>query len=163
MTQPPPDGTVSDPTEAMSANTAYLLHRLGNDATRRLAAELQPLGLRPRHFAAFHTLASEGGCSQRTLGAALGMDPNSVVLVVDDLQQRGLVERRRDQQDRRRYALYLTDDGRAMLNRVRTAAVTVEEAMLAVLEPAQREVMRSMLTTIAGITTPAAAAGPTDC
>lgn len=165
VSKPTPAIAVSDPSTAMSANSAYLLHRLGADATRLLAVELQPLGLRPRHFAAFHTLASEGGCSQRTLGAALGMDPNSVVVVIDDLQQRGLVERRRDPNDRRRYALYLTDAGRDMLEQVRAAAATVEQAMLAPLDPAQREAIRGMLTTIAGIAAPAAAAaaGPPIC
>lgn len=130
---------------ALSDNTAYLLYRLGAEATRRLATELAPLGLRPRHFAAFHALSRTGGCSQRSLGIALAMDPNSVVAVVDELQRQGLVERRRDAQDRRRYALFLTDEGHGMLARIQDAAGRVEASMLVTVDPAQHETLRRQL------------------
>ena len=61
-----------------------------------------------------HLAASEGQ-SQQALSNALGIHRSAVVALVDDLEQRGLAERRRDPVDRRAYTLYLTPAGRDCL------------------------------------------------
>ncbi len=60
-------------------------------------------------------LAANEGRSQQAIGELMGLNPTRMVFLVDELEQRGLVERRRNPADRRSHALYLTDQGRAKL------------------------------------------------
>ena len=54
-------------------------------------------------------------CTISGIASRLGMDPTTVVRTVDSLEKRGLVERRRDRQDRRQVFVEFTDAGRAAL------------------------------------------------
>ena len=53
--------------------------------------------------------------SQQDIARRLGIDPTVLVGVVDELERRSLVERRRDPADRRRYLLVVTGDGTELL------------------------------------------------
>ncbi len=94
---------------------AYLLVQLGFHVAGRFAEQLAPLGLEPRHFGMLTRLAANEGRSQQAIGELMGLNPTRMVFLVDELEQRGLVERRRNPADRRSYALYLTEQGRAKL------------------------------------------------
>ncbi len=88
---------------------AYLLVQLGTRAARRFAERLAPLELEPRHAGLLLRLAGSEGRSQQAIGELIGLNSTRMVFLVDELEQRGLVERRRNDADRRSYALYLTD------------------------------------------------------
>src|SRR3954467_2649326 len=89
------------PARELSRRAGFLLAQLGTHAHRRFAERLAGLDLHPRHFGMLsHLAASEGG-SQQALSVALGLHRSAVVSLVDDLEQRGLAERRRDPVDRR--------------------------------------------------------------
>ncbi len=94
---------------------AFLLVQLGFQVAGKFAERLAPLGLEPRHFGMLTRLAANEGRSQQAIGELMGLNPTRMVFLVDELEQRGLVERRRNPADRRSYALYLTDQGRAKL------------------------------------------------
>ena len=100
---------------------AYLLVQLGFHLARRFGEQLAPLGLEPRHAGMLTRLAAHEGLSQQALGELIGLNPTRMVFLVDELQQRGLVERRRNTADRRSYALYLTAQGRDKLRQVRAS------------------------------------------
>jgi len=85
-----------------------LLSQLGFHEVERLTERLRPLGLHPRHFGLLTHIATAAGQSQQALSGALGVHRTAMVALVDDLEARGLVERRRDPRDRRAYALHLT-------------------------------------------------------
>src|SRR6516225_1293561 len=87
---------------------AYLLVQLGFHVDRQFSERLAPLGLEPRHAGLLVQLAANEGLSQQALGELIGLNPTRMVFLVDELEQRGLVERRRNPADRRSYALYLT-------------------------------------------------------
>ena len=94
---------------------AYLLVQLGFHVAGRFTDQLAPLGLEPRHFGMLTRLAANEGKSQQAIGELMGLNATRMVFLVDELEQRGLVERRRNPADRRSYALYLTEQGRAKL------------------------------------------------
>jgi DNA-binding MarR family transcriptional regulator len=95
-----------------------------------------------------HLAASEGQ-SQQALSVALGIHRSAVVALVDDLEQRGLTERRRDPVDRRAYTLYLTTPGRDVLADLERIAEEHEAELLAALDASERSQLISLLRRVA--------------
>ena len=117
---------------------AFLLTQLGTRMHDRLAERLRPLGLHPRHYGMLGHLAAAEGSSQQALADALGVHRSAMVALVDDLEQRGLAERRRDPADRRAYTLHLTAEGRTRLAELHAIAEDEEDVLLAPLDPGER-------------------------
>ena len=117
---------------------AFLLTQLGTRMHDRFAERLRPLGLHPRHYGMLGHLATADGSSQQALADALGIHRSAMVALVDDLEQRGLAERRRDPADRRAYTLHLTAEGRTRLAELHAIAEDEEEALLAPLDADER-------------------------
>jgi DNA-binding MarR family transcriptional regulator len=97
-------------------NLGLLLVQLGFHVAAQFREALAPLGLEPRHLGTLRHLAADEGPSQQALGRVLGVNPNGMVFLIDELEGLGLVERRRDPNDRRRNALYLTSRGHQALD-----------------------------------------------
>jgi DNA-binding MarR family transcriptional regulator len=129
--------------------TGFLFGKIGWRATRLFAAALEPMGLRPKHYGVLHFLDANPGASQQELGATMGIDPSSVVAIIDDFERAGVAERRRDPTDRRRYAIHLTRKGKALLQRAREAAHSAEELLLADLDADERRVLHLLLVRVA--------------
>src|SRR4051794_21274143 len=105
----------ASPARGLSRPAGFLLVQLGTHAHRRFAERLAELGLHPRHFGMLSHIAAAEGQSQQTLSDALGIHRSAMVALVDDLERRGLAERRRNPADRRAYTLHLTPPGRELL------------------------------------------------
>jgi len=69
------------------------------------------LGLSAPDAGVIRIIASNPGISQQALAAHLGVLPSRMVALVDSLEEKGIVERRRSATDRRNYALALTERG----------------------------------------------------
>jgi DNA-binding MarR family transcriptional regulator len=82
------------------------------------------------------------------VGARLEIDPGTVVDLIDVLEERGLVERRRRVGDRRVYELHLTAAGSAMSEQIEPVLVSVENTALAPLTAAERTLLKDMLTRV---------------
>jgi DNA-binding MarR family transcriptional regulator len=126
-----------------------LLVQLGTQAHRRFAERLAPLDLHPRHFGMLSHLAASEGQSQQALSMALGIHRSAAVALVDDLEQRGLAERRRDPVDRRAYTLYLTPAGRDLLADLKRIAAEHEAELLTALDASERSQLISLLQRVA--------------
>ena len=113
---------------ALGARTGYLLIKLGEVVWDIVEEALEPAGLKPRQFNVLASVSVHDGFSQRDLADLHNVDPNTIVALVDELESRGLVTRRRSQRDRRRHELTLTKQGRGAL----------EEAF-ALIDAAERE------------------------
>jgi DNA-binding MarR family transcriptional regulator len=124
---------------------AFLLTQLGTRMHDRLAERLRPLGLHPRHYGMLGHLAVAEGSSQQALADALGVHRSAMVALVDDLEQRGLAERRRDPADRRAYTLHLTAEGRTRLAELHAIAEDEEEVLLAPLDADERRELVGVL------------------
>ncbi len=123
--------------------------QLGTHRHRRFAERLAPLDLHPRHFGMLSQLAVNEGQSQQALSVALGIHRSAVVALVDDLEHRGLAERRRDPVDRRAYTLYLTPRGRELLAQLERAADEDEAELLNALNASERSQLISLLQRLA--------------
>ena len=137
------------PAQGLSRRAGFLLVQLGTHRHRRFAERLAPLGLHPRHFGMLSHLAAAEGQSQQALSIALGIHRSAVVALVDDLERRGLAERRRDPVDRRAYTLYLTPAGRELLAELEDAADDDEAELLGGLDAAERSQLISLLQRVA--------------
>lgn len=130
-------------------SSAFLLAQLGFTAARRFAHRLAPLELEPRHVGLLRVVAAAEGQSQQAIGERMRIAPSRMVAFVDDLEQRGLVERKRNPADRRAYALHLTDHGRALLETALAEAATHDEEITAPLSPAEKEQLHALLSKLA--------------
>jgi DNA-binding MarR family transcriptional regulator len=127
----------------------YLLVQLGFHVARRFSEQLAPLGLEPRQFGMLAQLAANEGRSQQAIGELVGLNATRMVFLVDELEQRGLVERRRNPADRRSHALYLTDLGRAKLREAQQASGGSEGQLGASLTEQQRTQLTRLLRRLA--------------
>jgi DNA-binding MarR family transcriptional regulator len=128
---------------------AYLLVQLGSWAARRFAERLAPLELEPRHAGMLLRLAVSEGQSQQAIGELIGLNSTRMVFLVDELEQRGLVERRRNDADRRSYALYLTEAGWARLRQVRQVAAQHQADLGTSLSETERAQLTGLLRRVA--------------
>ncbi len=133
----------------LSGRAGFLLAQLGTHAHQRFAERLVELDLHPRHFGMLSHLAASEGQSQQALSNALAIHRSAVVALVDDLEQRGLAERRRDPLDRRAYTLYLTPKGRRVLADLEGLAQEQEGELLAALGASERSQLISLLQRLA--------------
>lgn len=128
---------------------AFLLAQVGAHATSRFAQRVAELELTPPLVGILRAVAEEPGRSQQALSSQLSLLPSRVVAFVDELESRGLVERRRNPGDRRLYALHLTTAGEAMMRDVRKVARAHDEEITGGLTPEQRAALLDALTGIA--------------
>jgi DNA-binding MarR family transcriptional regulator len=131
------------------ASTLFLLKRLGFAAKQRSLDEYEQAGLGPYHHAVLALLDEGVPETQAAIADALGYDRGTLVGLLDDLEEQGLVERRRDPDDRRRHVVRLTSDGKRALGRLRTLAKRVEDEFLAPLDAEQREALHALLLQLA--------------
>ena len=134
------------------ARAAYLLARVGRTQAARFTERMRSLGLRPKHFQVLNAVAIADGASQQELGGRMGLDPSGLVGAIDELERMGLVERRRDPADRRRYALSLTADGTATLRRARRLVSDSARELLGPLDDSEVDTLVELLGRVAGAT-----------
>jgi DNA-binding MarR family transcriptional regulator len=127
-----------------SASTSTLLSRLAKKMAR--SAQEEELGIRPRQFWVLSFLSEHDGVPQHELGDAFMLDANNAVLLLNELEAAGYIERRRNPQDRRRHLVFLTDAGHEALKSSRDAYAAKEDAVLGRLSSRERDTLRALLT-----------------
>jgi DNA-binding MarR family transcriptional regulator len=132
-----------------ATSAAWLLAQVGGHAAALFAARLFALGLAPAHAGILRVIAQEEGLSQRRLARQLGILPSRLVSLMDELQSRGLIERRDSAEDRRVYALYLTDQGRAALGEIGRLAREHDSVLCAAIGDEERKLLVDLLRRIA--------------
>jgi len=103
----------------MKPNAAFLLSQVGAHSAEVFASLVVPLKLSPAHAGVLWMLSRSPGMSQREMAAKLKLHPSRVVGLLDELERRGLIERRGHVQDRRLYAVHLTAAGQKLFDEVR--------------------------------------------
>lgn len=135
--------------QLVSGDPADVLGYLLKQAHLRLGAladaALGPLGVDRKEFGVLRALAASGAVSQQALAASVGIDPTTMVAVIDALERVGRVARRPDAADRRRNLVDLTDAGRTTLHAAAAAYAAAEAAFLAPLASAEATQLRRAL------------------
>lgn len=121
----------------------FLLPRLAKQVMRRSSPE--QLGLELRFVMALSFLADHDGAPQQQLVDALCMDAKNVVLLLNELEDRELLIRRRDSEDRRRHRVHITAAGREALLRAGSAMEEVENQVLQALDSDERATLWKLL------------------
>jgi DNA-binding MarR family transcriptional regulator len=125
-----------------SPGTMMLLMRLSKAVHKQSTEEL--LGMKMRELMLLSYLR-ERPVLQQQLCESLWLDPNNCVLLLNELEERGFIERRRDPTDRRRHVVDLTDEGRAAVERAEHAREGLEDQILAGLTDDERSTLRALL------------------
>lgn len=128
---------------------AFLLAQLGAYAAERFGQRVAALELGRAHAGLLGLIARQPGHSQQELAAVLGTAPPRLVALLDDLQARGAVERRRNPSDRRYHAVYLTDTGRELMGELAAVAAAHEHDLTDGLDDEERDQLRAWLIRIA--------------
>jgi DNA-binding MarR family transcriptional regulator len=131
--------------EELVASTSFLLKRLGFTAKEKAIEAYEATGLNPYHHAVLALLDEGSRETQGAIADSLGYDRGQLVGLLDELEQQGLVERRRDPSDRRRHTVRLTPAGRRELAKLRTLAGTLEDDFFAALDDRDRDRLHSLL------------------
>jgi DNA-binding MarR family transcriptional regulator len=132
------------PQELVGSPT-FLLKRLGFAAKDRSLRAYEEEGVHPYHYAILITLDEGSHETQGSIADALGYDRGQLVGLLDELEERGLVERRRDPNDRRRHLVQMTADGKKALRRLRTLTRQIEDEFLEPLTDADRAKLHELL------------------
>lgn len=127
------------------SSLAFLLSQVGIHAARRFSERMAEVDLHPPLFRVLNLVDAAEGRSQQAIGEAVEVPPSRMVALVDELEQRGLVERRPDPTDRRVRALYLTRKGRSTLARGREIAAAHEEELTRGMAAADRKLLTGLL------------------
>ena len=135
--------------EELVASTAFLLKRLGFLAKEQALTAYERTGLGPYHHAILIALDEGAPETQGAIADALGYDRGQLVGLLDELEEQGLVARRRDPSDRRRHVVRLTPDGRRALGRLRTVARRLENDLVTPLDELEREQLHALLQRLA--------------
>jgi len=135
---------MSDP-RMRNPGVPFLLNHLGGISSREWSARLAREGLEPREVMLFRFVAVSEGLSQREVGQVIGLPDSRIVGLVDRLEQRGWIERRTSDRDRRTHALHVTSSGRKVLERVEALSLEHEKALTRGLNRAERASLLDLL------------------
>ena len=136
--------------EELSVFPGYLLARLGEASRRRFREALAPEGLDPRQFGVMTMVAAHPGTTQQQLHERTAIDASSMVAVVDELEAKGLAERRPYPGDRRARTIFLTPVGEQTLGRARALAGELQEELFKTLPADERDTLVMLLRKLAG-------------
>ena len=123
----------------------FLLSQLGTYVSDDFKRRLGPLDVHPRTNAVLVALAGSDGQSQRQLSARLGLHRNVMVSLIDTLEEQGLVKRMPHPDDRRAFAVTLTDKARDLLPALEEESHAMEDEVTAALTPGERAALLDML------------------
>jgi DNA-binding MarR family transcriptional regulator len=140
---------VDPPAPGAAAGLGFLLSQVGSHASGRFAERLEPLGFKPAHVGILSVIRDSDGLSQQALGERLGMFPSRLVGIIDELEKRGLVERRNSPSDRRSYALCLTPAGSDALDQIGRLSRELREELFGALSEAEKTQLAELLRRIA--------------
>jgi MarR family transcriptional regulator, lower aerobic nicotinate degradation pathway regulator len=136
------------------ASPAFLLGRLGTGLKLRAFKEFEQTGFSPYHYSVLALLDEGSRETQATIADALQLDRSVLVGLLDTLEEKGLIERRRDPNDRRRHLVSLTPAGKSQLAEFRGIIRALEDEFLAPLDDDKRAELQALLLCLAESTDP---------
>jgi|SRR5262245_34760596 len=137
------------PPNALVSSAPHLMKRLAMLQKDRAVTAFEETGLSPYHYAVLTLLEEEPPETQAMIADALGYDRSHLVGILDELEERSLIERKRDPDDRRRHLVTLTPDGKRMATKLRSIVAKLEDEFLAPLDAEERKTLHRLLLRLA--------------
>ena len=133
------------PARVVWRHLGALLNKAAGSVRERANTALEPLGIDIRQFIVLTFLGQLGPVSQQALGEYVRIDRTTMVALIDDLERKACVERRRNPEDRRAYAIEVTANGQEVQRRAAQVLERVDDEFMAPLSPDEREQLRALL------------------
>jgi DNA-binding MarR family transcriptional regulator len=133
----------------LASRPSFLLKRLGMISKEKTVDAFEDAGAVPYDYAVLAVLAQGACATQAHIADSLNYDRSYLVGLLDELERRGLIERRRDLNDRRRHVVTLTKAGAQELVRLRELVEGVESDLFAPLTAAERKTLQGLLAKLA--------------
>ena len=153
MTVPVPGSPVLKPGVKppfeLVCSTAFLMKRLGHLVKERSMEAYEAVGANPFYYSVLAVLEEGARDTQAKIADALGYDRSWLVGLLDELEAAGLIDRRRDPEDRRRHLVSLTPAGKKKLGELRKIAKSIEDELLGSLDAEQRVQLHELLLQLA--------------
>ena len=130
--------------EVLALDTFIKLTRAFGSFATRLSQRDTIDGLTPSQFGVLETLYHLGPLCQSEIGAKLLLSGGNITMVIDNLEKRGLVERRRDDSDRRMVYVSLCDAGRELIAALFPGHVAAITAEMGVLTPEEQRLLGAL-------------------
>jgi DNA-binding MarR family transcriptional regulator len=137
------------PGDKAPSSLGFLLSQVGIYASQRFGEAIGEAGIHPPLFRVLNVVDAAEGESQHAIGEAIQVPPSRMVAIVDELEDRGLIERRGHPGDRRVRALFLTAKGRKTLEDGRKIAMAHEKRLTEGLTKKESDELIALLTKLA--------------
>lgn len=135
--------------EELVSSALFLLKRLGMTAKEQSFVAYEKAGLHPYHHAILAALDERSRETQGAIADALGYDKGQLVGLLDELEDKGLIVRQRDQADRRRHVVEMTAAGRKALEQARRLSTQLEDQFMSSLDKKERAQLHALLVRVA--------------
>jgi DNA-binding MarR family transcriptional regulator len=135
---------------SQTPHLGYLLKHVQSRFSELSAAALAPFGISGRETAVLRAIDNQRPLSQGEIARTMNVDRTTMVALIDDLQDKGLVQRRQDTDDRRKNVVELTGPGRDILRQAAMAGAQAERAFLSPLSAGEAEQFRKTLRALLG-------------
>jgi DNA-binding MarR family transcriptional regulator len=129
----------------VSQFAGQLFFRLWRASHTQTAAAFESIGITTALFSILNLLLSREAMIQQEIGAAIGIDPSTMVSLIDELERAGLAKRRPHPRDRRAREVVITAKGRRTVDRARALAREVEDSVLQGLASDERRQLMTLL------------------
>jgi DNA-binding MarR family transcriptional regulator len=149
-----PAGPIHRVPKELIASSGFLLARLGFGFKAKAIAKFEQAGFEIYDYSVLAILAEGAQETQATIAGMLALDPSRLVALLDSLEERALIVRQRDPQDRRRHLVSITATGKRQLARLRGMIMELEDTFFAALDPESRKTFHDLLSQLAAYTDP---------
>jgi MarR family transcriptional regulator, 2-MHQ and catechol-resistance regulon repressor len=138
-------------TKSTALNAYIKLMRAAASVTNRLHAHLSEHQLTVSQFGVLEALFHKGPMCQKEIGCKILKTGGNMTLVIDNLEKRGLVKRRRNPNDRRYIGVVLTDAGRGLIEKIFPRHIRIADDIFSVLDKDQIQTLGDLLKRLSDI------------